>query len=531
MATIKSTKDLGHHARLDEDPQNEHFPKAFLPAAFGRYLTKDVTGNISYELMPILPAALDFVDSMVTPDTEVDGDIYILDASFAALDVDTIDWQSGTTVRYTFNGSPDLSSISNGDFLEVKLATKTSNNGIFVITDVNDGSDFIEVTNAARTDATDDEATDSPATATPTHRDWDGAPQLSYVKFDATEGKWNFIVPVISQRAEDLTAADTRKFTGSAWIIIAGDNGIFGGSGSLGADTTVTMGTNGLMFDGNTIPDLLNINGVNDKIIFGGSAGSAFVTIRNQTGLARALEVLAIGGASALFQVDEIGGDGVIKLQDASPATTVQIHSGGLSFLNGGGLTIGDSAIDASALFELTSTTQGALLPRMTTTQRDAIGTPATGLEIYNTTTDVKNFYDGTSWLAVGENAGRRTILVTLFGTETDVDIVAVGSDNLPIIGIPAEYNGWTVVDYYCFSRTPGATGTTDWNLKRNRGGTEVDVLSTPITQAAERFANDGTINLSNDDLATGDILIPFVSDKESTPPKGGTVGVVIEKV
>ena len=53
-----------------------------------------------------------------------------------------------------------------------------------------------------------------------------------------------------------------------------------------------------------------------------------------------------------------------------------------------------------SALLEVTSTTQGFLPPRMTTTQRDAISTPATGLVIFNTTTTKLETYDGTTWQA-----------------------------------------------------------------------------------------------------------------------------------
>jgi len=40
---------------------------------------------------------------------------------------------------------------------------------------------------------------------------------------------------------------------------------------------------------------------------------------------------------------------------------------------------------DASAMLDVKSTTQGFLPPRMTTTQRDAISSAATGLIIYNT--------------------------------------------------------------------------------------------------------------------------------------------------
>jgi len=47
----------------------------------------------------------------------------------------------------------------------------------------------------------------------------------------------------------------------------------------------------------------------------------------------------------------------------------------------------------ASAALEIDSTTKGFLPPRMTTTQRDAITTPAVGLIIYNTSTNKLNLY------------------------------------------------------------------------------------------------------------------------------------------
>lgn len=56
---------------------------------------------------------------------------------------------------------------------------------------------------------------------------------------------------------------------------------------------------------------------------------------------------------------------------------------------------------NASAILQADSTTKGFLPPRMTTAERDLIGTPAAGLVIYNTTTNVLNFYNGTAWGAV----------------------------------------------------------------------------------------------------------------------------------
>ena len=71
---------------------------------------------------------------------------------------------------------------------------------------------------------------------------------------------------------------------------------------------------------------------------------------------------------------------------------------------------IGTATPDASAKLDIASTTQGFLPPRMTTTQRDAIAGPATGLTIYNTTIKAFQVYNGTAWFStvhfIGESYG-----------------------------------------------------------------------------------------------------------------------------
>ncbi len=66
---------------------------------------------------------------------------------------------------------------------------------------------------------------------------------------------------------------------------------------------------------------------------------------------------------------------------------------------------IGTTSPDASAKLDITSTTQGMLIPRMFHTQRNSIASPATGLIVYQTntqplTTNTPGFYlyDGTGW-------------------------------------------------------------------------------------------------------------------------------------
>lgn len=69
-------------------------------------------------------------------------------------------------------------------------------------------------------------------------------------------------------------------------------------------------------------------------------------------------------------------------------------------------LGIGTASVNASAVLQLDSTQKGFLAPRMTTTERDAIAAPATGLLVYNTTTNQFNVYNGTIWTSLGGGGG-----------------------------------------------------------------------------------------------------------------------------
>jgi len=61
-------------------------------------------------------------------------------------------------------------------------------------------------------------------------------------------------------------------------------------------------------------------------------------------------------------------------------------------------VSINQNTVNASAQFQVDSVTRGVLLPRMTTTQKNAIASPAEGLEVYDSTLKKKCFYNGTAW-------------------------------------------------------------------------------------------------------------------------------------
>ena len=65
------------------------------------------------------------------------------------------------------------------------------------------------------------------------------------------------------------------------------------------------------------------------------------------------------------------------------------------------GINEDNSTPNSSAILDVQSTTKGMLIPRMTTAERDLINSPATGLMIYNQTTNSFNFYNGTAWINI----------------------------------------------------------------------------------------------------------------------------------
>lgn len=74
-------------------------------------------------------------------------------------------------------------------------------------------------------------------------------------------------------------------------------------------------------------------------------------------------------------------------------------------------VSVGAPVLDPAALLQINSTTKGFLLPRMTTTQRDAISSPPDGLEIFNTTNNEPEFFNGATWES---SVGNESLLETL---------------------------------------------------------------------------------------------------------------------
>ncbi len=62
-------------------------------------------------------------------------------------------------------------------------------------------------------------------------------------------------------------------------------------------------------------------------------------------------------------------------------------------------ITTDGSAPNSSSMLDVKSTNKGVLIPRMSTTQKNAIANPAPGLLVYDTTEQTVYMYDGRQWL------------------------------------------------------------------------------------------------------------------------------------
>jgi hypothetical protein len=59
---------------------------------------------------------------------------------------------------------------------------------------------------------------------------------------------------------------------------------------------------------------------------------------------------------------------------------------------------VGTSSPLASAILDIQSTTKGVRMPNMTTTQKNAIASPAAGLMVFDTTLAKLSVYSGVAW-------------------------------------------------------------------------------------------------------------------------------------
>ena len=286
-----------------------HNPKGFDDAVNGTVGYKNGIDTLEWIPADRLKDAINSVDPLTGAPTETDGDVYLLSAAIVNADVTAINWQSGTTVRITFGGGYDLSTVTVGMYARLSGSDQQRQNGRHIVTAVEDGSDYIEVTNAEVTAATYDTAAGGETTAFGL-ASWDGGVGGDQVTYSSSADLW---YPVeASQLTEAYNEFDSfmwlqqdgqwfqfsgkvNGFTGGAnnWIELLDTDAAYVTAGSL---TGITDANDGVTQKDWTIDD---VNGdllpVNDEAqdigsatnqvaaIFIGAATGAMVTVAGVT--------------------------------------------------------------------------------------------------------------------------------------------------------------------------------------------------------------------------------------------------------
>jgi trimeric autotransporter adhesin len=94
---------------------------------------------------------------------------------------------------------------------------------------------------------------------------------------------------------------------------------------------------------------------------------------------------------------------------------------------------VGTTSPDNSAMLDISSTTRGLLLPRMTTVQMNAISNPAAGLAVYNTDSSTYCVYTGSAWIKLITSSHQQAGYFAASGTNiynTNTGNVGIGTSS-----------------------------------------------------------------------------------------------------
>lgn len=245
----------------------------------------------------------------------------------------------------------------------------------------------------------------------------------------------------------DATSTGIYRDTGAAWVQIAGTGG--GGGGTLQTVTDAgNITTNNMVFNDPTSAAIQGLNyqknGVDKWILqqYNNGAGLAYFGIYDADKAYNIMTFLTnarvgVFNDNPLYSFD-ITGD-FRATNNTYLATNVSTT-----------VAIGSTTPAASACLDITSTTKGVLLPRMTTTQRNAIITPTTGLKIYNTTLNTFDYYNGTAWVSELSGSGSTSTRIAVYN----------GSNSL------TGYGYFTVLDGLYPTLAIGVNGTNPVSLR-----------------------------------------------------------------
>ena len=127
--------------------------------------------------------------------------------------------------------------------------------------------------------------------------------------------------------------------------------------------------------------------------------GAAYIDIHSATGTDYETRIIRASGANGALQIIQSGtGDFQLQNSGAAPMTFFTNSTERMRIDSSGNVGIGTSSPSASAILDAQSTTKGVRFPNMTTTQKNAVSSPAAGLVVFDTTLSKLCVYSGAAW-------------------------------------------------------------------------------------------------------------------------------------
>ena len=174
---------------------------------------------------------------------------------------------------------------------------------------------------------------------------------------------------------------------------------------------------------------------------------------------------------------------------------------------------------DPSAIFELESTTQGVLIPRMTQAERTAIVNPAPGLQVYDTDSNSFWYFDE-KWIPLISGTTNKKIVKSVGQDFPPNFLDTISMDLSGTFDAPSEIrvcvnvtHSW-IGDVQLYLKSPNGSTIA---LSTNNGGSDSNYTNTCFTSNATTPITSGSAPFNGDYLPEGSWSTLY-----GTPNSGG---------
>ena len=180
---------------------------------------------------------------------------------------------------------------------------------------------------------------------------------------------------------------------------------------------------------------------------------------------------------------------------------------------------IGTATPDASAKLDIASTTQGLLPPRMTTVQRDAIVSPATGLVIFNTTTNGLEFKSSTGWVSLTAVNYPSVLIGAQYWMEKNLEVTTYrNGDPIPYVTDATAWAALTTGAWCYYNNDPSNGKLYNWYAVNDPRGLAPTGWHVPTDDEWTTLSN----TLGGDAVAGGKMKVAGTT-RWTTPNTGAT--------